>query len=895
MRKGRGRGKGREGRMRRKRTVSTASSSDDERGVVFLANILRSLEKFKQKRRRCQMRNKTFTAGRSSVLGLLVALTLILGLSGPGWAITDQQAKSFGESKGLIEAKLAGYLWSHTQDEKNEGKPDYLKAALGEEEFKATIPHSTDPNKKAEFSTWGIKDTTSAYLRGEAAKIIQEFGASQQVSVLFTVAKEEQDYSAKEELFLAGYKLAIKTAVSPTQKEELIVDFLHDCHSASRRQQEFGGGIPLQSLEYLLAEAEDEGIAGVVGELENLRNLLREDETMVQRLTEAIKNIDLRSRYKGAAFYQAILKGEVPLEDWMLRGLFKVKTVQNQEYANKILLKLLRDKDGENLYFLKKTLEENGYLRSENLNPSFEYVPSPTPSPTPSPSPVALGVSNWQVSFSSGSRNQVKIAPPAVKPASYTKCLEVINVALTAQPTSPSQTTLVNDQLNLQQPLPKEIEFGLSYQMDYPKDGLVLIGADGLRILKNGVETLQGTCSISLTPIITVKNLTSGAISRLNGQAIENAPYQFNYWEILSGRFAAPANTVIQAVQIRVIISGNCHLYLDDAYVRRADTEFIHIAPQITQATASPGIIFSGELVRLRVEAATDEPVGTSVSGQWGSNLEGVLGSPVVRPTESDPSGQAKSKVSLFASATLLKEGGHNLFFTLRDSYGFEDRRVAQVKVLKPNIVLTLTSPSVTPDPSGTPTFFQGTLGFRATVAGADEVLADLTINTQLLVNGFPEGAVCSVYPATFSLDTRRLPNGLNNFQAKVILDGTTSGRRVHQTFYSEGLYLYLRNQKSVKAVITSVDPLSRRTPVGITFDAGSSWGDIVSYYWDLGKNDMFGRQQTSQLKRVGVTYENNGRSDQTYIVSLTVTGRDGAQDTAKVLVTVKPVALQMR
>jgi len=76
--------------------------------------------------------------------------------------------------------------------------------------------------------------------------------------------------------------------------------------------------------------------------------------------------------------------------------------------------------------------------------------------------------------------------------------------------------------------------------------------------------------------------------------------------------------------------------------------------------------------------------------------------------------------------------------------------------------------------------------------------------------------------------------------------------------------------------------PAEGRTPLGVQFYGDRSEGDIVSYLWD------FGDGTTSNLPNPGKTFINDSRQTKIFIVTLTVTDKDGISASATAQIKVK-------
>ncbi|MFA4888340.1 MAG: hypothetical protein WC628_02030 [Candidatus Omnitrophota bacterium] len=444
---------------------------------------------------------------------------------------------------GMLEdAQFMGRLWSYTQDQKNAGNTNYLKPALGQQAF--------------ENKTTGILDS-SAYVRGESAGLIAEFGSPVNVNTLLEKAAAETNSQTRDAFYIAAYGLSLKYAASIVAKQTIIVNFLDQCNQAGAFGQQ---GIPLEALKFIIGQAQDLGIDAAIAPMDTLKaNVFKDDEVMAAMIDDAKEIIGLYSQYQGKARFEAALRSpKESIQYWAIGYLTKNDTAQNQAIANELLPKFFAEKNGVSL-ILKQRLDEARMLRSENLNPSFEDGSSDRY--TGKTLPVG-----WGVTAATGAVVTYP-APKEAGAASYNKCIEVDNrnVGVTIV-----QQTAVAQFIGKQ---PKAIEYGFSYKMAYPADGLVLIGNNGLSFLTDTGETAPQASSITLKLVITYADG-----SKEIKQLAEAAPYHFN-WENLSARF--DALKPIKSVQMAVLISGKAKFYLDDVYVRRQDFEFNNLAPKI--------------------------------------------------------------------------------------------------------------------------------------------------------------------------------------------------------------------------------------------------------------------------------------------------------------------------
>ncbi len=639
---------------------------------------------------------------------------------------------------GMLEdTEFMGRLWSHTQDQKNAGNANYLRAALGQEAF--------------ENKTTGILDS-SVYIREESAGLIAEFGSQANVNTLLGKAAAETNYQTRDAFYIAAYGLSLKYAASIIAKQAIIVNFLNKCSQTGA----FGAqGIPLGALQFIIGQAQDLGIDAAIAPLDTLKaNVFKDDEMMAAMIDDAKEIIGLFSQYKGKARFEAALRSpKESVQYWAIDYLTKYDTAQNQAIANELLLKFFAEKNGVSL-ILKQRLDGTRMLRSENLNASFEdgsfdrYTGRTLP----------LG---WGVTSAAGAIVTYP-APKEAGAASYDKCIEIDN---RNGGTSTVQQIAFVQFVGRQ---PKALEYGFSYKMAYPAQGLVLIGNNGLSILTDAGESPPQASSITLKLVITYADGTKEI-----KQLADSAPYHFN-WENLSARFDAVKP--IRYVQMVVFVSGKAKIYLDDVYVRRQDSEFINSAPKIgilitpafpipVQPETTP--LSTAGYTYLSAARVTD-PDGDAVTGYWFSNLQGDLGE------------------GLSISTRFTKEGEHSLLFTARDAFGLEDIVLAKVTVIRPALVLTSA-----PQASLLQPINSGSITFTLNV----EQLRGYSAQAILYANDRQIG-VKGLAPYTYIIDTASLPAGVNKVYAKVNYKSMDGG--IAATYTSNELYFYNNNPNAV-------------------------------------------------------------------------------------------------
>jgi hypothetical protein len=671
-------------------------------------------------------------------------------------AITEQLAQSIGEPKGLIEAKLMGHLWSHTQDTKRQGDANYLKAALGEQPFSAHIEKSGE-DKKGQFydvTTTGIEDTTSAYIRAESAQIIAEFAEEKDkdmlLAKLFSKAQVETDPLARETIYLAYYQLGFKYTPE-AQKKQFILDFLETCAEPAVFQDDRIKSLPRDSFTYIIGEAQDRGIQQAIEPLKTLSaTIFKDDEFMQAQLDSAIEIITLHRQYKGQALYeQALSHKNRDIQYWALAALTKEDSPEAQRDANIILINLLAAKKG-NCFILKKLMDEKMFLRSETQNPSLEFGAG-----------LPLG---WRISKGNPASRVIYPSPEA---SSGKRGIEINNLA-------GGTTSLVSfPQTYFKARLPKEVEYGLAYKMAYPENGTALIGEDGLSLLTEaGEEQPFGKSSLILKLVINGKEMH---------QVSENAPYNFN-WTQLYARYAS--QEPINSAYLVVTIFGKARFYLDDLFVRRSEEEFNYSAPEIKPLTSSAQAILAGEFVHLKADVTDAD--GDKVTGHWFSSREGDLGEGLdITARLSQPS---KDKWPS-AEPNAVEKEPHTLVFTAKDEFGLENLSATELYVLEPSLALAASQPSTFLSP------ISGNLNFKLKIEGLAQFSSQYSLgNAYLYVNDVSAGII-SAFP--YNLDTTYLPQGPVKLQVKAELQ---KGRRRSRRLYSSNVFYFYLANSSCKA-----------------------------------------------------------------------------------------------
>jgi PKD repeat protein len=372
----------------------------------------------------------------------------------------------------------------------------------------------------------------------------------------------------------------------------------------------------------------------------------------------------------------------------------------------------------------------------------------------------------------------------------------------------------------------------------------------------------------------------------------EVEPYSFNYWEELNKRFSSAKP--IRSVELRIIVDGKARgVFIDDCYLRRSDDAFMHMAPQVISASVAPQAIIAGEYVTLTAAVGADMPAGSKIIGQWSSNLEGQLGSPVEAVTAAFTGPQGRSRAVLTISQKLAQEGEHNLCFTARDSFGYDDLTVVKLLVLQPACVIAPAAGTSLIDSAGSLKPLSGVVRFKTNITGLGALGAAVTVEAKLLADNKTQGTVgSSSLWVEQSLDTAKVRNGIVDVQAVIRIKVQRAGSQVSfGPYYSNVLQVYINDpaKKNVLAVITA-SPLEGQSPFEVQFDGAYSFASqgkvITGYKWDFG--DRSGSTQAAPSR----VFSSNQAKPYTYTVKLTVKDSLPSEDTAEVPITVQPEAL---
>jgi hypothetical protein len=580
------------------------------------------------------------------------------------FAITNEQAAQFGEDRGLIEAKLAGLLWAHTSERKAAHATNYLQYALGDRVFSAQISSNMDNTRQATFTTAGLRDQTSPYLRSQAAEIIAAFSVFEvHTVVLENAAIRETSPIAREEIYLACVKLKLKVCADAVARKAFVVQFLTDANLEQSYSHFRVPGLPQKAFIYILEYAEDNGIQEADWPIRNLHDGIFKEEALMQpRLEAALHILDLASKFQGIALYERAISSILPLvRAYALRNISK-GDYPAAVYANALLVRLFLQADirnpevGKTALILKQILDNfrTGSQRAENINFSFEEGPDATGLP--------IGYSLDKT------RDSTLCYPEVDLPAfSYNRCLGLSNLDPSVSLRLVSRPTpLVSSS---KYPV-NSIEFGVTYRQKYPEDDAVLIGEDGMWIVdKDGKSTLSRQ-QVKLTAVITFTDNTV-----IRQEEAKDNPCAFNNWEKLNGTFSSAKG--IRLVQLELNVSGKGTFYFDDLYLRRGSAFYDRRAPAINSLTVSPQVVYlvSGEEGRSQSQAVSlksgiTAAEASSLAGYWASNLDGNLGS-------------GRQLAARFSSV-----GQHNVFFLARDEFGLEDSEIVEVTVKECRISL---------------------------------------------------------------------------------------------------------------------------------------------------------------------------------------------------------------
>jgi hypothetical protein len=780
-----------------------------------------------------KMKKVSYLSGIKTIIGLFLILTLLRGLACFAFAQTAQ------------DAEFMGRIESFVRDQKAEGVTTYLNPLLGTQLY-------NDGGRLSTPIFTGLKDKARAYIRGESGKLLSELGSAGHTALLLQDAKAETDFNAREELFLAGYTLKLKTAADLASKQAAIQEFFTACADYASSQAAFNGSIPRQAFEYLLGEAEDDGMTSLNTSLTNLKaGVFKDDANMSSRIDQAVSNINLRAQYPGLALYDAILNlnNPVTFQRWMLRSLIKLNNYQTQYYSNAILNKLLSGDPNGNLRYVLKDMEDNGILRSENPNACLEYGDRTTP---PKPS-------GWQVTLAPGAGNTYKFPVRSTTAASYRNCLEINTPSGGVSATGNAPFTFTGR-------MPKKIEFGFSYKMGVPAGMDALLSQNGAVYCLSDTFSAPEAFQLSLRVKITLSDNTV-----VNKEIAESNPYRFYNWETLSGSFACSNPDIsIKSVQLGIVINGTVRiLYLDDIYCRRSENDILTAGPQISTLTVSPNPAVIGEPVVLTANVTPPVP-GQTLTGQWTSSLEGPLGSPVT------------GSGSLTATVLLTKPGNHDLIFTVKDMLGAQSTGVSKLKILSPALGISAGGKE-----GGA---VSGNLALTLT-ANADLVELSKSrgvIVTHQLVATAANGntatrpiTTCSTYPCTYTLDTSQYSDGLTAIKVATSVQRSTGGAG---SFYFNPLIFYFSNKMTLDPIAVIVlESSDGKNPLTAKFNAGYSVGSITSYAWN------FGDGATSANTAVPHSFYNTTTAPKNYTVSLQVRDSRGKTNSASIVVTVPP------
>jgi len=634
--------------------------------------------------------------------------------------------------------------------------------------------------------------------------------------------------------------------------------------------------VRLDVLKAVIDEARDAGVAGLENTFDILRDqIFTNDQMMVKFLEDSKTIIRLPATYSGQALYEAALASpNKALQDWAVHALTKKKTIANQTYANNILVKLLdvqllNPSDAalepairsNQAYALKEAIDEAGFLRAENFNPSLEAVADMPGAPLAPPDALV----GWP--SSNILPNKTKYPILGVKGASFQRCLEV------DKPTS-ATTYIMNDRLNFSAALPRRLEFALSYMVPYPNDGLVAIGAGGISYLKDDgfgglTEGAGHAFQIKLSAVITLTNNTT-----ITQTISEDKPYRIGQWQKLEGKFICPDSRIpIKSVYLQVAIPGEVEcLYLDDIFVRRAMEEFVHAAPEIVSVSASPATVAVVATCQLSIHVQPGEGDGTII-GQWYSDIDGVLGSPVTMNALGD----------LIATVMFSHEGKHSLSLSVKNGFGLESVAYTSVTVVSPQVTLATTADLAQP--------VSGNLSLSVTTDGKylgvpDTYLLSNEIEINLANGSTRKVAVSSTALSySYALNTRQFPDGVVLARAAVYVtkrDPATGALGMRfGPFYSNMLQMYLANNASGPVAVIFIDSQENSNPLIVHFNGSYSQGPISSYYWNFGDGGK------STAANPTHSFINNTILTKTFNVTLQVKDASGASNSATSSITV--------
>ncbi|MCX5697980.1 MAG: immunoglobulin domain-containing protein, partial [Candidatus Omnitrophica bacterium] len=549
-------------------------------------------------------------------------------------------------AQSLAEGQWLAKLSAYTHDSND------LAPVLGNAPFGGRITGLNDP---------------SAYVRGESGNIILEFGKAEHAAVLYAKSGQEQDPRAKETLYLAGVQLQYKYAKSSKEKEDVILRFLSNCTQAN-------AWIPERVVRFALDEVKNTGMQNAAGYLQTLKAQFSEDAQMSSDIDNTLAVLNLYRSYGGSleSVCRNVLAGEnTALSGWALDALMCNDSPANQAALNNILISLFSVKKA-GVFALKRLMDDNNILRSENSNPCFESIDS-----------VSMPA-NWQITRGD---TRTKIIYPAADAASYAKCVGIKNVS--------GNTLLLNSAVNFSGSMPLGIEYGFSYKTALPDPGVITgVNVSGPTIVKLRVHL---TFSDAATQ---VQELAANKLT-------------FGGWEKVRGEFRSQKPVI--SAQLEIIVSGATLIYLDDAYVRRDEKSFVNAPPLIQRVTVSqPAVLLqpassgiaTDEYVTLRAQV-TD----SNVTGRWWSNLQGDLGT------------------GLEIMVRFTEPGEHMIIFTARGSMGAESTATTQIRVAQPEIVLT-TNPFVT-----TYAPVSGSINVGVQVKGLEGLGSGITIQNRMYVN----------------------------------------------------------------------------------------------------------------------------------------------------------------
>jgi hypothetical protein len=461
----------------------------------------------------------------------------------------------------------------------------------------------------------GLKDS-SAEVRAGAAEIICRYASARQslvlANTLYNKAKQEADPLAKEKIYLAYLKLKMKYA---TDKNGLVLNFLN----AYLVRQE---GISRGAIKYMIAQARDNFIFACRPALVQLKDFFAQDAGLKDLLNDSLRILDLSQRYKDQAFYEVVLaQAKISLQEWAIWHLTQEDSKQSQRYANNILLRLLSEKNGR-CFLLERGMQERGILRSENINPSFEFG--------------GEFPEGWQIAAKTDALSRVIYSSSGA--ASYDRCIEVDNHS--------GETSLSNALLYFVGKKPLGIELGFAYKIVTPQKGFMMIG-----VANQDVSTKP---SVRLSAAI---NFQDGSQERKD--LLLDLPIS-DTWDEFTGVYRADKS--IDSVQLEVIVTGKIDVCLDDIYLRRSTEHFSNRGPKINRLSIFKPRATSYPQDYYTLKASVTDPDLDRVDGRWSSNLEGDLGQ------------------GLEIMVKFSKAGDHLILFEAWDEFGAVDLKSTSLK-----------------------------------------------------------------------------------------------------------------------------------------------------------------------------------------------------------------------